>query len=280
MTSGGSGTGAVSFDAGGSTACSIASGKLHVDSGTGTCSITATKASDNNYKSTSSAASPVTINKADQEILEITAPAAATFGDADATIMTSGGSGTGAVSFDAGGSTACSIASGKLHVDSGTGTCSITATKASDNNYKSTSSAAFPVSIVKAQADCSSISGYSVAYDGNAHTATGVCKGIDGSALPGLDLSGTTHTSAGTYNVDPWTFATTADYQATSRSIVDKIAPKPASVSAVANTKVYGAADPALANDEQRLLGAIWVPARSPSPPAGPPARRSTAART
>ena len=51
-----------------------------------------------------------------------------------------------------------------------------------------------------------SISGYTVTYDGAAHTATGSCQGVDGDALAGLDLSGTTHTNAGTYNADPWTF--------------------------------------------------------------------------
>ena len=42
-------------------------GKLHVDSGTGTCAITATKAADANYLSTTSVSYPVTI-KASQDI--------------------------------------------------------------------------------------------------------------------------------------------------------------------------------------------------------------------
>ncbi|MBI5934720.1 MAG: hypothetical protein HY867_13525, partial [Chloroflexi bacterium] len=149
-TSGGSGTGAVTFDAGASTACSIVAGNLHVLSGTGTCDITATKAADNDYNSTTSASFAVTISKANQAALTITGPASMTFGDADATITTSGGSGSGAVTFDAGASTACSIVAGKLHVLSGTGTCDITATKAADNDYNSTTSASFAVTISKA----------------------------------------------------------------------------------------------------------------------------------
>ena len=43
-------------------------------------------------------------------------------------------------------------------------------------------------------------------YDGNAHTATGQAIGAKGEILSGLDLSGTTHTNAGTYATDPWTF--------------------------------------------------------------------------
>jgi trimeric autotransporter adhesin len=149
-TSGGSGTGTVTFDAGTSTACSIVSGKLHVVSGTGTCSITATKAGNDNYNPTTSAAKTITINKANQTALSITAPTSATYGEPDATITTSGGSGTGTVTFDAGTSTACSIVSGKLHVVSGTGTCSITATKAGDDDYNPTTSAAKTIAINKA----------------------------------------------------------------------------------------------------------------------------------
>ena len=78
--------------------------------------------------------------------------------------------------------------------------------------------------IDKADADCSSISGYTVTFDGNAHTATGTCKGVDGNALAGLDKSGTTHTNAGTYNADPWTFTdVTGNYNDTSGTVNDKI---------------------------------------------------------
>ena len=43
---------------------------------------------------------------------------------------------------------------------------------------------------------------YSVTYDGNPHTATGTATGVNGESLSGLDLSGTTHTNAGTYATD------------------------------------------------------------------------------
>ena len=54
----------------------------------------------------------------------------------------SGGSGTGAVTFASTG--ACSVVSttGVVTMTSGTGTCSVTATKAADANYGSTTSAA------------------------------------------------------------------------------------------------------------------------------------------
>ena len=41
---------------------------------------------------------------------------------------------------------------------------------------------------------------YSVTYDGNPHTATGMATGVNGGRLGGLDLSGTTNTSARHYD--------------------------------------------------------------------------------
>jgi hypothetical protein len=156
-SSGGSGTGAVSFAVTGTACEPVASGadagKLAITSGTGTCSITATKATDSNYKSATSAAHAVTIHKATQDGLSVTAPDSGTYGDA-LTMASSGGSGTGAVSYDTTG-TACSIPTtgsnvGKLVITSGTGTCSVTATKAADGNYNSATSAAHAVTISKA----------------------------------------------------------------------------------------------------------------------------------
>ena len=85
-----------------------------------------------------------------QATLSITGPNDATYGVPDQTITTSGGSGTGATTFSAGTSSACSIVSGELHVISGTGSCAITATKAGDSNFNPTTSAPFAVTIHKA----------------------------------------------------------------------------------------------------------------------------------
>jgi hypothetical protein len=51
-----------------------------------------------------------------------------------------------------------------------------------------------------------SVTPYNVAYDSNAHTATGTATGCDGDLSSLLNLSGTTHTSPGDYPNDPWTF--------------------------------------------------------------------------
>ena len=63
---------------------------------------------------------------------------------------------------------------------------------------------------------------YNVTYDGNAHTATGTAKGVSGEDLSSeLDLSHTTHTNAGTYNTDYWTFAdTTGNYNSVSATTI------------------------------------------------------------
>jgi hypothetical protein len=91
--------------------------------------------------------------------------------------------------------------------------------------------------IDKANADCSSIMGYTVTYDAASHTASGTCNGVGGSALSvvhrtsvkhsvpatGLDLTGTAHTEANTYN-DSWTFTDlTGDYNSTGGNVTDTI---------------------------------------------------------
>ena len=112
--------------------------------------MTATKAADSNYNATTSAAITVTLNKGTQGAVAVTAPASASFGQTGLSAVASGGSGTGAFSYDAGSSTACSVnaASGALSIISASGSCSITATRAADTNYLvSAASAAATVSV-------------------------------------------------------------------------------------------------------------------------------------
>jgi hypothetical protein len=66
---------------------------------------------------------------------------------------------------------------------------------------------------------------YNVTYDAAAHTAGGSATGVKGESLSGLDLSGTTHTNAGTYNGDAWTFTdVTGNYNNASSTVNDAIA--------------------------------------------------------
>src|SRR5439155_9598870 len=79
-------------------------------------------------------------------------------------------------------------------------------------------------SIAKANATID-VTPYSVTYDGDPHSATGTAKGVKNEILTGLDLSGTTHTNAGTYASDPWTFTdTTGNYNNASGTVSDSIA--------------------------------------------------------
>ena len=64
---------------------------------------------------------------------------------------------------------------------------------------------------------------YSLTYDGNPHTATGTATGLLGEPLSGLNLSATTHSNAGTYATDGWTF-TNANYNDASGTVSDSIA--------------------------------------------------------
>ena len=78
---------------------------------------------------------------ATQAALTVTGvPATAQPYNATFTVASSGGSGTGALTFI--GTGACSAAGTTVTMTSGTGTCSVTATKAADTDYSSATSAA------------------------------------------------------------------------------------------------------------------------------------------
>ncbi len=97
-----------------------------------------------------------------------------------------------------------------------------TATVAADsNNTQSSGSAGFTIN--KANPTIV-VTPYSVTYDGAAHTATGTAKGVSGENLAGMDVSGTTHTAAGSYATDPWSFTdATGNYNSASGTVADAI---------------------------------------------------------
>jgi len=83
---------------------------------------------------------------------------------------------------------------------------------------------------------------YSVTYDGNAHTATSTVTGVNSEALTGIDLSGTTHTIAGNYPSDPWTFTdVTGNYNNQVGTVSDSIGQANLTVTANDQTKTFGA---------------------------------------
>ena len=101
--------------------------------GTASQDVTFTPTDATNYNIATGTVS-VTVNKANQATLNIVAPESLTYGST-ATLSTTGGSGTGAVTYSAGGSTGCSVAGTTLSVTDAIGTCSVTATKAADTDY-------------------------------------------------------------------------------------------------------------------------------------------------
>ena len=66
------------------------------------------------------------------------------------------------------------------------------------------------------------VTAYCVDFDGSAHTAVGTATGVVSESLTGLVLTGTTHTAAGTYAGDAWSFSN-ANYSSASGTVDDGI---------------------------------------------------------
>jgi hypothetical protein len=156
--------------------------------------------------------------KADQAITF--APLAdKTYGDTDFDVNATASSGL-TVTFAASGT--CTIYGTTVHI-AGAGDCAITASQSGDSNYNAAADVKRTFAIGKANATIEVIP-YEVTFDGGPHTATGTAKGVFNEPLSGLDLSGTTHTSAGDYATDAWTFTdVTGNYQNATGTVRDKI---------------------------------------------------------
>src|SRR5207249_12085686 len=75
---------------------------------------------------------------------------------------------------------------------------------------------------------------------GLANTATAAATGVSGEILAGLNLSGTTHTSAGTYTGDVWTFTDpTGNYNDSTGAVNDSIGKANAVINVSGYTGVY-----------------------------------------
>ena len=100
--------------------------------------------------------------------------------------------------------------------------------------------------ISMAEPSCA-VTGYTLEYDRETHTATGLCTGVLGEELTGLDLSGTTHTEIGSFPDDPWTFTdVNGNYQDTEGTVSDEITKRAVTVVADPQSKVVGHPDPEL----------------------------------
>jgi hypothetical protein len=121
------------------------------------------------------------------------------------------------------------------------GSYTVTATVAANGNYGSASSSATAFTIAKANAVIS-VTGYNVNYDGSAHTASYTAVGVESSAVDlssSMDVSGTTHTAAGTYSSDVWSFAGTENYNASNGTVSDVISVATPVVTPTIGTYIY-----------------------------------------
>ena len=88
------------------------------------------------------------------------------------------------------------------------------------------------------------VTAYSVTFDANPHTATYTVTGVGtdtAAAGSSIDVSGTTHTGAGTYNGDPWSFNGGANYNNQNGTVDDIIGKADATVVVTAYSVTYDA---------------------------------------
>ncbi|PWB51400.1 MAG: hypothetical protein C3F13_13230 [Anaerolineales bacterium] len=145
--------------------------------------------------------------------------------------------------------------SGTTHIAAGSYTDAWTFTDTTENYTDQDGTIVNTIN--KAAAVCE-VTAYDVTYDGTAHTATGSCTGVTGEELTGLDLSGTIHTNAGSYD-DTWTF-TNANYSDQSGPLTNEISKATATCTIEGWTGVYdseahGASGECLGVDDKPLAG-------------------------
>ena len=176
----------------------IYNGSATVPTAAGTYTVVATL--DNpSYLGTATAT--LNVGKGAQPALTVTGLNAGTY-NTSVQLATSGGGGAGAVTFDAGTSTACTVsAAGLVSITSGTGDCTITATKAADTNFNPATSVPFAMTVAKASASLS-LSNLSQVYGGDSKTVT-VTTTPSGLTTLGVTYNGSlaAPVNAGTYAV-------------------------------------------------------------------------------
>jgi hypothetical protein len=140
-TSGGSGTGLISYQVydGTATGCAVSDGML-TSTTTGTCEVTATKAADSTYSERISIRKQFVFHLWDQQALVLTSTTGVV--GTPLTLTYSGGSGNGAVSYQmyyySGTASDCVVADGTVSASSA-GTCLVQLTKSSSGNYDASS---------------------------------------------------------------------------------------------------------------------------------------------
>jgi hypothetical protein len=139
-TSGGSGTGAISYSAanGTATGCAVTGANLSSTSA-GTCLITATKAADSTYSPISSTQTTVTLAKATRTLsFGSTTTYTLAYGATQTVTATpSAGSSDGVITYSVSSGTACTVnaSSGEIRATTSSGSCTVSASIAQGTNY-------------------------------------------------------------------------------------------------------------------------------------------------
>jgi len=195
--------------------CSIASGTVTMTGGTGTCTLTATQAGDENFTAATDVVRTVTAAKASQ-IITFTAPLSPAMYYTSFTVTPTSDSML-SVSVDATG--ACSIAGTIVSMNSGSGTCTLTSRQPGDDNYSAAADVVHAVAAAKADAVIN-VTGYTGTYDGVAHGAAGTAVGVESTPA---DLTSLLQLGNSFSNVPGgtahWTFAGNGNYEPASGSV-------------------------------------------------------------
>ena len=145
-SSGGSGTGSVSWQVVSGT-CTVSGSTLTPGDAGSSCVVRATKAQDSNYVVANSVDTTISIARASQSSLSVTSTSA-TYGQS-LTLTSSGGSGTGSVSWQVVSGT-CTVSGSTLTPGDAGSSCVVRATKAQDMNYSAVSSSNATITIGRA----------------------------------------------------------------------------------------------------------------------------------
>lgn len=179
-----------------------------ITASTGTFDLSAEYQGDGNYSTAAVTLASYDVSKYNQSDLIISGvPATVTYGDSDFTLTASGGSGGGAVSWSSTDVTTASVDStGKVTVH-GTGSCTITATKAADYTYNERSAVTI-FTVQKAVPTISTLPTASSIGSGSALSAStltgGMVTGVNSEAVTGSFAwtdSSITITADGSYSV-------------------------------------------------------------------------------
>jgi hypothetical protein len=232
--------------------------------GTGAIVVAAEQSGDGNYNAATAVEQTLTVSAGSTTTTLLSSTPNSTYGDlvsVTATVSASGVTPDGQVQFVVDGvnygaavTLSFGSASVNLPVDLAAGTCTITATFIATTDLNTSTADNLSQTVAQAQAVID-VTGYTVTYDGTAHSATGFAYALDGSLLSGLTLSATTHTNAVSI-LDTWTFHDpSGNYADASGTVANIIGQATASITVTGLIATYNAAAQAATGSATGLNG-------------------------